>query len=154
LGGITLALPPAKVEPPKIREGITMPLALPALMTLLAVLWYVMTAIQVGRAHGKYKIDAPAMTGHPALERAVRVQMNTLEQLAAFLPAMWIYAWFGNPRWAAIACGVWIVGRIIYAIGYWADANKRGPGFGITFFALAAVWVAALISVVRVIDFA
>jgi uncharacterized membrane protein YecN with MAPEG domain len=131
-----------------------MPLALPALMTLLAILWYIVTAFQVGRAHVKYKILAPAMTGHPVLERAVRVQMNTLEQLVAFLPAMWIYAWFGNPRWAAIACAVWIVGRILYAVGYWADEKKRGPGFTITLFALSTVWVAALISVVRVLDFA
>ena len=131
-----------------------MPLALPALMTLLAVLWYIVTALQVARAHGKSNIHPPAMTGDPALERAVRVQMNTLEQLAAFLPAMWIYAWYGNPRWAAIACGVWIIGRIMYAIGYWADANKRSPGFLVSFFAFAAVWVAALVSVVRVIDFA
>jgi glutathione S-transferase len=131
-----------------------MPLALPALMTLLAILWYIVTAFQVGRAHVKYNVQAPAMTGNPALERAVRVQMNTLEQLAAFLPAMWIYAWYGNPRWAAIACAVWIVGRIVYAIGYWADANKRGPGFAITFLALAVVWVAAVYSVVRVLDFA
>ena len=131
-----------------------MPLALPALMTLLAVLWYIVTALHVARAHVKCKVLAPAMTGHPALERSVRVQMNTLEQLAAFLPAMWIYAWYGNPRWAAIACAVWIVGRIIYAIGYWADENKRTLGFAISFFAFAAVWVAALISVVRVIGFA
>jgi glutathione S-transferase len=131
-----------------------MPLALPALMTLLAVLWYIVTAFQVGRAHVKCKILPPAMTGNPALERAVRVHMNTLEQLAAFLPAMWIYAWYGNPRWAAIACAVWIVGRIVYAIGYWADENKRGPGFTISFLAFVAVWVAALISVVRVLDFA
>jgi uncharacterized membrane protein YecN with MAPEG domain len=132
----------------------TMPLAFPALMTLLAVLWYVVTAVYVGRAHGKYKVAAPAMTGHPALERAVRVQMNTLEQLAAFLPAMWIYAWFGNPRWAAFACGLRIAGRIVYAFGYWADAGKRGPGFSITFLALAFVWVGALLAVVRVLDFA
>ena len=131
-----------------------MPLALPALMTLLAVLWFIVTALHVARAHVKYKVLAPAMSGHPALERSVRVQMNTLEQLAAFLPAMWIYAWYGNPRWAAIACGVWIIGRIMYAIGYWADENKRSPGFLVSFFAFAAVWVAALVSVVRVIDFA
>jgi glutathione S-transferase len=154
LGGITLALPPAKVESPLTREGNTMPLALPAVMTLLAVLWYVITALHVARAHVKYTVPAPAMTGHPVLERSVRVQMNTLEQLAAFLPAMWIYAWYGNPRWAAIACAVWIVGRIVYAFGYWADADKRAPGFVISFVTLAAVWVAALISVVRVLDFA
>jgi uncharacterized membrane protein YecN with MAPEG domain len=131
-----------------------MPLALPSLMTLLAVLWYIVTALQVARAHGKSNILPPAMTGNPALERAVRVQMNTLEQLVAFLPAMWIYAWFGNPRWAAIACAVWIIGRIMYAFGYWAHEDKRSPGFLVSFFALAVVWVAALISVVRVLDFA
>ena len=131
-----------------------MPLALPALMTLLAVLWYVVTIYQVARAHGKYKILAPAMTGHPVLERAVRVQMNTLEQIVPFLPAMWLYAWYGNPRWAAIGCAVWIMGRIIYSVGYWVDENKRGPGFAISFLAFVAVWIAALVSVVRVLDFA
>lgn len=131
-----------------------MPLAMPALMTLLAVLWYVVTIYQVVRTHGKFKILAPAMTGHPVLERAVRVQMNTLEQIVAFLPAMWVYAWYGNPRWAAIACAVWIMGRIIYSVGYWADEKKRGLGFMISFMAFVVVWMAALVSVVRVLDFA
>lgn len=126
-----------------------MPLALPALMTLLAVLWYFYTGFHVARAHTKYNIIVPAMTGDPAFERAYRVQMNTLEQLVAFLPAMWLYAWFGNPRWAGIACGIWIVGRIIYAVGYWQDANKRGPGFTISALAFFAVWIAALVSVAR-----
>ena len=153
-GGITLALRPTKVEPESTTQRTCMPLALPALMTLLAVLWYIVTAFQVGRAHVKCNIPAPTMIGHPVLERAVRVQMNTLEQMAAFLPAMWLYAWYGNPRWAAVACAVWIVGRIVYAIGYWADENKRGAGFAISFFALVAVWIAALVCVVRVLDFA
>jgi len=126
-----------------------MPLALPALMTLLAVLWYFYTTIHVARAHAKCQIYAPAMIGDPSLERAVRVQTNTLEQIVAFLPVMWIYAWFGNPRWAAIACGVWIVGRIIYAVGYWQEAGKRTLGYLITVLALAAVWIAALFSVIR-----
>jgi glutathione S-transferase len=131
-----------------------MPLSLPALMTLLAVLWYVVTMYQVGRARTKYKVAAPTMTGDPAFERAVRVQMNELEQLVAFLPSMWIFAWFGNPRFAAIACGVFIVGRIIYAIGYWAHARKRAVGYYIAMFALSITWVAALVSVVRWLGFA
>ena len=47
-----------------------MPLALPALMTLIALLWYVATGIQVGRARVKYKVAAPAVTGAPEFERA------------------------------------------------------------------------------------
>ena len=131
-----------------------MPLSLPALMTLVAVLWYLVTAYQVGRAREKYKIAAPAVSGAPEFERAYRVQMNELEQLVAFLPSMWIFAWFGNPRWAAIACGVFIAGRIIYAIGYWADARRRAIGFYIGAFALGAVWIGAFWSVIRWLGFA
>jgi glutathione S-transferase len=131
-----------------------MPLSLPALATLLAVLWYVVTAMKVGRLRGVHKVAAPAMSGHPAFERAVRVQMNELEQLVAFLPAMWIFAWFGNPRWAALACAVYIVGRIVFALGYWKAPEKRSIGFMISFIVLAVTWVAALVSVVRWLDFA
>jgi uncharacterized membrane protein YecN with MAPEG domain len=129
-------------------------MSLPALMTLLAVLWYLVTVTQVGRARGKYKVAAPATTGDPAFERAYRVQMNELEQLVAFLPPMWIYAWFGNPRWAAIGCGVWIAGRVIYAFGYWADARKRSVGFSIASVVLIVMWIAAFVSVVRWLGFA
>jgi hypothetical protein len=131
-----------------------MPLSLPALMTLVAVLWYVLTGIQVGRLRGKYKIAAPAIAGNPAFERAFRVQMNELETLVAFLPSMWIFAWFGNPRFAAIACGVYVAGRIIYAFGYWREGGNRHLGYTISTFALSITWVAALVSVVRWLGFA
>src|SRR5262245_18634764 len=126
-----------------------MPLSLPALMTLLLVLWLIFTGYQVGRARTRYKVAAPATTGDPAFERAFRVQMNELENLLAFLPSMWIFAWFGNPRFAAILAGVYLVGRIVFAIGYWSEARKRRAGYTIATFALAITWVAALTSVVR-----
>ena len=50
-----------------------------ATVTLLALLAYFWMGLQVGRARGKSGISPPAMTGDPLLERAVRVQMNTLE---------------------------------------------------------------------------
>ena len=125
-----------------------MPLALPALVTLLAVLWYVVTGIQVGRMRTRYGVRAPATTGDPAFERAFRVQMNELEQLVAFLPAMWIFAVFGDTRLAAAIAGVWLVGRVVYAIGYWAEARRRHLGFSISTFAMAVTWVSALATVV------
>ena len=131
-----------------------MPLSLPALMTLIAVLWYAFTGIQVGRARVKYKVRAPATTGDPLFERAYRVQMNELENLVAFLPSMWIFAWFGNPRFAAIACGVYIVGRILYAFGYWRAGGNRHLGYMISTFALVVTWIAALVSVVPWLGFA
>jgi uncharacterized membrane protein YecN with MAPEG domain len=123
-------------------------------MTLLAILWYMVTVFQVGRARGKYKVAAPATTGDPAFERSYRVQMNELENLVALLPAMWIYAWFGNPRFAAIGGAVYIFGRIVYAVGYWKEAGKRSLGYAISTFALSVLWVAALVSVVRWLGFA
>lgn len=131
-----------------------MPLSLPALMTLLAVLWLMITAFMVGRARTKYKVRAPATTGDPAFERAYRVQMNELENLVAFLPAMWIFGWFGNPRLAAIAAAVYLVGRIVYAVGYWREARRRHYGYTIATATLAITWVAALVSVTRWVGFA
>lgn len=131
-----------------------MPLALPALVTLLAVLWYVVTGLEVGRMRVECKVYAPATAGDPAFERAFRVQMNELEQLVAFLSVMWLFAWFGNPRFAALAGAVWLAGRIVYALGYWSEARRRHAGFTISTFALSITWVAALASVVRAVGFA
>ncbi len=131
-----------------------MPLSLPALTTLLALLWYFVTIFQVGRMRTRYKVKAPATTGDPAFERAYRVQMNELENLVLFLPAMWIYAWFGNPRYAALACCVYIMGRILYAVGYWMAASKRSWGYMVAMFATSMTWVAALVAVLKWVDFA
>lgn len=104
---------------------------LPALAALLAVFVFFGCGFAVGRARGRYKIAAPATTGNPDFERMFRVQMNTLEALAMFLPALWIAATYGNPTWAGGIGLVWVVGRIWYAIAYAYDAHKRGPGFAI-----------------------
>jgi glutathione S-transferase len=122
--------------------------ALPALTTLVALLLYVVVTFNVGRARNKYKISAPAVTGHPDFERVYRVQMNTLEQLVAFLPALWLFAWFVDPAWAATLGTAWIIGRVIYAVGYYGAANKRGPGFAIASVSFAALMVGAAWGVV------
>jgi glutathione S-transferase len=66
---------------------------------------------------------------------AMRVQMNTLEQMITFLPALWMCAFFLNDRWAALGGAAWIVGRIAYALGYYKDPSKRSFGFMLTMFA-------------------
>jgi uncharacterized membrane protein YecN with MAPEG domain len=131
-----------------------MPLSLPSLATLLIVLWYMYTVFHVGRARTKYKVAAPATTGDPAFERAFRVQMNEIENMVAFLPSMWIFAWFGNPRIAAICGFVYLAGRIVYAVGYWSDAKRRSLGYAISTLALAITWVLALATVVSRLGFA
>jgi uncharacterized membrane protein YecN with MAPEG domain len=107
--------------------------ALVAIVALLSLLFYFYTAFNVGRARGISKIEAPTMTGHPQLERAVRVQANTLEWLPIFLVSLWLFDRF-MPRpfgaWIAAAMGlVWIFGRYIYLTGYMTDPSKRSAGF-------------------------
>jgi uncharacterized membrane protein YecN with MAPEG domain len=115
-----------------------------ALVTILALLAYFSMTVQVGRARGKSGIKPPAMTGDPLLERAVRVQSNTLEWLPIFLVSLWLFAIYGNELVAAGLGVVWIIGRVIYSAGYMADPEKRGTGFLIQLLAVAILLFGAL----------
>jgi uncharacterized membrane protein YecN with MAPEG domain len=100
-----------------------------AVVTLLAVLVYFWMSLQVARARGKSGIEVPAMTGDPVFERTVRAHYNTLEWLPIFLPAMWLFAIYWDPKVAAGVGLVWVIGRILYFRGYVAAAPKRSMGF-------------------------
>ncbi len=103
--------------------------AFPALVTALAVLQFMGLTFLVGRARGKYKVPAPQTDGPEGFLRAFRVQQNTLEQLVAFLPALWLFAWFANaPVWAGSLGTIWLFGRGWYAYAY-ARGKNRYPGF-------------------------
>ncbi len=115
-----------------------------ALVSLLAILTYFWMATQVPRARVKCGISAPAMTGDPLLERTIRAHYNTLEWLPIFLVSLWMFAVYWNELVAAALGGVWIVGRIVYALGYYADAQRRGPGFMIQSLAAAVLLFGAL----------
>lgn len=122
---------------------------LPALVTLLAILLTFGTAFAVGWARGRYKIAAPATSGHPAFERAFRVQMNTIEAVVLFLPTLWLAASYGFAFWAGIAGVVWLVGRVWYALAYLQEAGKRGGGFVLGMAGWAATLVMALLGLGR-----
>jgi glutathione S-transferase len=120
-----------------------------ALATLLAVLFYALLSVPVSRARYKAGIKPPSMVGDPAFERAVRIQMNTLEWLPIFLPALWLAAiTVSDPAAAALGL-VWIAGRALYARDYAEAAEKRGRGFTLQAAAAALLWAAALIGVVK-----
>lgn len=100
-----------------------------ALVTLLAAATYFWMATCVARAHKKSGILAPAMTGDPVLERTIRAHTNTLEWMPIFLPSLWLFSIYWSPAVAAILGLAWIVGRIMYFLGYIAGPEKRYPGF-------------------------
>jgi glutathione S-transferase len=100
-----------------------------AVVTIAALLVYIGLGLQVAKARGTSGIEAPAMTGHPILERAVRVHINTLEWLPVFLTGLWLFAIYWDQRVAAGLGVVWIVGRLLYSSGYMAEPTKRSTGF-------------------------
>lgn len=102
------------------------------IVAVLAVLQFFFFGILVGRARGKYGVKAPAVSGAEGFERAFRVQMNTLEQLVAFLPALFIAGQYWSNGWVAGIGVIYLAGRFIYWRSYVADPAKRGPGFGLT----------------------
>ena len=99
--------------------------SLVSLVTLISLMTFFWTGLRVGRARGTYGIKAPATTGHEEFERHFRVQMNTLESIVIFLPALWLFAVFGNEPIAAGLGVIWIIGRILYAVTYVKDPAKQ-----------------------------
>jgi glutathione S-transferase len=102
-----------------------------ALITSVALIVYMVIVINVGRARVKYNVQPPATTGNADFERVLRVQQNMLEHLVPFLSGLWIFSLLVDAKIGAGLGGVWILGRILYAWGYYQAAEKRGPGFGI-----------------------
>ncbi|KLD64175.1 MAPEG family protein [Dyella japonica] len=122
---------------------------LPAVVVLLTVLLQFGTVWATGHAREKYGVKAPAIDGHPAFERAWRVQMNTLESTVIFLPTLWLAVQYGYPLWAGVAGLVWVAGRVWYAVAYLQDAAKRGPGFMVSSMAWGVTLVLGVIGLGR-----
>ena len=120
----------------------------PSLVTVITLLMYFVVTINVGRARAKYKIMPPQMTGDENFERVVRVQQNTLEQLILFLPSLWLFSLFVSPVWGAGIGTVWVVGRILFAWGYYQAAEKRTLGFGISSLTTIALLIGALVGII------
>ena len=119
---------------------------LTAIVTVVALLVYYWTGYRVGQMRGKHGIKAPAVTGNMEFECAYRVQVNMLEQLIVFLPLLWLSnAYFMVWPYLTGALGlVWIIGRIMYAIGYVQDPAKRSMGFIISLLATLGLLITTI----------
>jgi uncharacterized membrane protein YecN with MAPEG domain len=116
-----------------------------AIVTVVALLQFFWFGWQVGVARSKYNIAAPAVSGNEMFERVFRVHVNTLEQLVVFLPALWIFASFISPIWAAALGAVFIIGRAVYARAYVKDPKGRSAGFAMTAIPLLLLLLGILI---------
>ena len=120
----------------------------PSLITVSALILYFVVTINVGRARFKHQVSPPQMTGNPDFERVLRVQQNTLEQMILFLPSLWLFSQFISPSWGAAIGAVWIIGRILFAWGYYQAAEKRAAGFGISTLATLALLGGSLTGII------
>lgn len=119
------------------------------LVAVLALLEFLAFTMLVGRARIKYHVKAPATSGHEMYERAYRVQMNTLEQLALFLPALFLASQYWSQVLVAGVGAVYLVGRLLYRQLYMKDPARRAPGFILTLLSNVVLLLAALVGVLR-----
>jgi len=118
------------------------------IVMLVALLEYFGFAMAVGRARYRFEVKAPATTGNVDFERYYRAQMNTLEQLIVFVPALWSFAIFISVTWAAVLGVVFIVGRLLFFMGYVKAAEKRSAGFGLATFAQLFLLIGGIVGAV------
>lgn len=123
-------------------------MAVVAIVVLLALVEFIVFTMLVGRARIRCNIKAPATTGHPVFERYFRVQQNTLEQLIVFVPAIWLFGVYVSPLWAAGLGLLFVIGRMVYLVGYVAEPGKRAPGFGLSFLANIVLTIGGLVGAV------
>lgn len=110
------------------------------LIALLALLQFLIYGVLTGRARGASGIKAPAISGDEGFERMYRVQMNTLEMLIAFLPALFLAAKYWPSPLIVVLGLVYLVGRFMYWRAYVSDPSTRGLGF-LTSFAPVAILI-------------
>ena len=122
--------------------------AFPALVTVLALVFYAWTGVNVSRMRIRHHVRAPSVTGAPEFERAFRVHQNTQEQIVLFLPALWLFVMLVSSLWGGVLGLVWIAGRVLYAVSYLRDPDTRGPGFAIAGVASLVLLLGALVGAI------
>jgi glutathione S-transferase len=77
--------------------------------------------------------------------------MNTVEQAIMFFPLLWLATrYFHSLPWLPAAFGlVWVVGRMIYLLGYMVAPAKRSTGFLISLAATAGLLVVSIVGIVQ-----
>ena len=102
-----------------------------AIVVMLALIQYTWFSIEVGRARGRFEIQAPATSGSDGFERYFRAHQNTTEQLVIFLPAIFACGYYVNAIFAAVMGLFFLFGRWLYFRGYTDPEKSRGAGFGV-----------------------
>jgi len=119
-----------------------------AIVTVLVLAQFFYFGIQAASARGSAGLKAPDMCGEENCDRKFRIHQNTMEQLVVVIPAMWLFAYFVNPLWAAGAGLVYLLGRFVYSAAYTKAPDSRGVGFMMSFLPAAVMLIWVLIKMV------
>ena len=121
------------------------------LVAIVAVIQFIAFGALTGRARARAGLKAPAVTGDEGFERMYRVQMNTLEVMIAFLPALFLAAKYWSPTVAAWLGAVYLLGRFLYWRAYVTNPARRGLGFLLSMGPTMVLAIGALVGIVRAI---
>ena len=102
------------------------------IVTVLALLQFIVFGFKVGRARERFGVKAPAVTGNDVFERYFSVQQNTLELLVVLVPGLYLFSHFFSPPLAAVLGLIYLIGRQVYAGAYVKDPATRSAGFGMS----------------------
>ena len=118
------------------------------LVAITAVLQFFFFGAMTGRARMKSGLKAPAVTGDESFERMYRVQMNTLETLVTFLPAIFIASNYWSVLLVSGLGVVYLVGRFIYWRAYVTAPEKRGVGFMLSVFPTLILIILSFVGII------
>jgi len=99
------------------------------LIAALAVLQFLFFGFMTGKERRRSGLKGPSVTGDEGFERMYRVQMNTLETLVAFIPALLLAGLYWPSALVSVLGLVYLLGRFIYWKAYVANPASRGLGF-------------------------
>lgn len=118
------------------------------IIAVLAILQFMFFSVLVGKARETYGVNAPAVQGHEMFDRAFRVQMNTLEQLVGFLPALFMANLYYSDGYVALVGAVYLVGRVLYRQAYIKDPSTRAVGFLLSLVPTVVLLIASFIGAI------
>jgi glutathione S-transferase len=102
------------------------------LVAVLAALQLLFFGVQSAKARAAAGLKAPAMVGDERFERMHRVQMNTIEMLMMFYPALYLASLHWQASVIAPMGAVYLLGRMIYWLSYMRDPATRTLGFALS----------------------
>ncbi len=122
----------------------------PALITVLTAFLLAGVAINVHIRRAKYGIKALATNGDPRYEVAYGIQLNTVEMTLPFVAALWVFAAYVSAAWSGLLGGLYLLGRVVYAISYTVAPEKSPlPGLLIALLSFLCLLFGGLYGAIR-----